>query len=63
MRPLLVVLAVLADDRGATTAEYALIAASLAIVMIAALTAIASECKTRLSDTSTNMTALGVSPQ
>ena len=55
--------AMLADERGATTVEYALITASLAVVMIAALAAIASECSIRLTATSTNMTALGTTPQ
>jgi Flp pilus assembly pilin Flp len=53
---------VLADDGGATLVEYALLSAVLSAAMIAALAAIASECKTRLSVTSGQMTALGTTP-
>jgi Flp pilus assembly pilin Flp len=52
----------LADDGGATMVEYAVIAAVLSVAMISALAAIATECKTRLSATSANMTALGTTP-
>ncbi|HEX3550904.1 MAG TPA: Flp family type IVb pilin [Candidatus Elarobacter sp.] len=52
----------LADESGATFAEYALIASALSVVMIGALAAIAAECSTRLSATSANMAALGVTP-
>jgi pilus assembly protein Flp/PilA len=52
----------MADESGATLVEYAVISAVLSVAMIGALTAIASECTTRLSATSSNMTALGTTP-
>jgi Flp pilus assembly pilin Flp len=52
----------LRDDCGATVVEYAVISATLSVAMIAALAAIATECTTRLSVTSGNMTSLGTNP-
>jgi len=52
----------LADDSGATMAEYALISAVLSVTMIAALVAIAAACGTRLSVTSGKLTLLGTNP-
>ncbi len=52
----------LADDSGATLAEYALISAVLAVAMIGALTAIAAECAAQLSVTGGQMTSLGTTP-
>lgn len=52
----------LADDSGAALAEYALISAVLAMVMIAGLAAIVTECGSRLTVTSSKMTLLGTAP-
>lgn len=52
----------LADDSGATLVEYALVSATLSVLMIGALTTIASQCSTRLSGTSTKLTGLGSAP-
>jgi Flp pilus assembly pilin Flp len=52
----------LSDDAGAAVVEYALMGAMLSVIMIAALTAIATECKTRLGVTTGKMTALGTTP-
>jgi Flp pilus assembly pilin Flp len=54
--------ALLADESGATMVEYALVSAVLSLAMIAALTAIAAECGTRLSATSGKLTTLGTNP-
>jgi len=52
----------LGDDSGATLVEYAVVGATLAVAMIAALGAIVAQCGARLTSTSTNLTSLGVNP-
>jgi Flp pilus assembly pilin Flp len=55
-------LAVARDDAGATLTEYALITASLGVLMIAALRLIQSETGGQLTATGNGLTAVGVTP-
>jgi Flp pilus assembly pilin Flp len=52
----------LADESGVATVQYALISAVFAVLMIAALAAIVTECSERIGVTSTGLTGLGSSP-
>jgi Flp pilus assembly pilin Flp len=50
------------DESGATLAEYALITASLGVLMIGTLKLVQSETGAQLTTTGAGLTALGVSP-
>ncbi|MDB5026333.1 MAG: hypothetical protein JWO66_22 [Candidatus Eremiobacteraeota bacterium] len=52
----------LSDDRGSTTVEYAVVGATLALMALAGLAAIASQVAARLALTSGKLTSLGTSP-
>jgi Flp pilus assembly pilin Flp len=52
----------LADERGDTMVQYAVVAAALALVMMGALAAIGAECATRMAATGTQLPALGTTP-
>jgi Flp pilus assembly pilin Flp len=54
--------AVARDESGATLAEYALITASLGVLMIGALKLIQSETGAQLTATGGGLTAVGVTP-
>jgi Flp pilus assembly pilin Flp len=54
--------AVGSDESGATLVEYALITASLGVLMIAALKLISSETGAQLTATGSGLTAVGVNP-
>ena len=56
------VLAVARDDSGASLTEYALITASLGMLMIGTLKLIQSETGTQLTATGSGLTAVGVTP-
>ncbi len=63
MKTLLAALrAVACDESGTTLAEYALITASLGVLMITALKLIQSETGAQLTTTGTGLTAVGVTP-
>ena len=55
-------LAVARDESGATLAEYALITASLGVLMIGTLKLIQSETGAQLTATGSGLTAVGVTP-
>ena len=61
-RALAALLAVARDERGATLVEYALISASLGVLMIGTLKLIQSESGAQLVTTGTGLTAVGVTP-
>lgn len=50
------------DDSGASLTEYALITASLGVLMIGALKLIQSETGAQLTATGNGLTAVGVTP-
>jgi Flp pilus assembly pilin Flp len=52
----------LCDQSGATLAEYAVIAAALGVLMLAALKLIQTETGTQLTTAGNGLTALGVNP-
>ena len=52
----------LRDDSGAAMAEYAIVAAAITLPIIAVAFLIANGCGTALSNTGTNLTALGLNP-
>ena len=54
--------AVGSDESGATLTEYALITASLGVLMIATLKLISSETGAQLTATGSGLTAVGVNP-
>lgn|GEM_PF-6573159 len=54
--------AVACDDSGASLTEYALITASLGVLMISALKLIQSETGAQLTATGNGLTAVGVTP-
>ena len=56
------VLAVARDDSGASLTEYALITASLGVLMIGTLKLIQSETGAQLTGTGSGLTAVGVTP-
>ncbi len=56
------VLAVARDDSGASLTEYALITASLGVLMIGTLKLIQSETGAQLTATGSGLTAVGVTP-
>ena len=63
MSPALAALVRLAhDDSGATLTEYALITASLGVLMIATFKLIQSETGAQLTATGSGLTAVGVNP-
>jgi Flp pilus assembly pilin Flp len=52
----------MADDRGATMAEYGIIAAGLAVPFIAAALAIVTTAGTTLQSATSGMQSIGVNP-
>jgi Flp pilus assembly pilin Flp len=62
IRALDALLALARDESGTTLAEYALITASLGVLMIGTLKLIQSETGAQLTATGSGLTAVGVTP-
>ena len=60
--PLAALLSVARDESGASLTEYALITASLGVLMITTLKLIQSETGAQLTATGSGLTAAGVTP-